>query len=165
MRLQIEGGTEIHQRHCRQFARFFSNRFFSKTLNKQITIRLKIVRKPEIKYGDECGHVEWMDNNRQPRRFTICINTPPRVSLKYIISTLAHEMVHVKQFVKNELIDLPSTDFNVSVFKNKKYNLNRVAYFDQPWEIEAFGRERGLTREYLEKVKLAKKLLKRPVDF
>jgi hypothetical protein len=74
-------------------------------------------------------------------------------------------MVHVKQFVKNELIDLPSTDFNVSVFKNKKYNLNRVAYFDQPWEIEAFGRERGLTREYLEKVKLAKKLLKRPVDF
>jgi hypothetical protein len=165
MRLQIDGGTEIHRRHCRQFARFFSNRFFSKDLNKQITIRLKIVRKLEIKYGDECGHVEWMDNNRQPRRFTICINTPPRVSLKYIISTLAHEMVHVKQFVKNELIDLPSTDFNVSVFKNKKYNLNRVAYFDQPWEIEAFGRERGLTREYLEKVKLAKKLLKRPVDF
>ena len=165
MRLQIEGGTEIHQRHCRQFARFFCNRFFSKELHKQITVKLKLVKKQHIDYNDECAHVEWMDNNRQPRKFTILINMPSKPSLKYIISTLAHEMVHVKQFVKNELIDLPSTNYNVSMFKNKKYNLNRVSYYDQPWEIEAFGRERGLTKEYFEKVKLAKKLFKSPVDF
>ena len=165
MKLQIEGGTEIHRKHCRQFARFFSNRFFSKDLNKQISVKLKIIRKSVINYEDDCANMEWMDNNRQPRRFVINIYVPPKVSLRYIIGTLAHEMVHVKQFVRNELIDLPSTDYNVSVFKNKKYNLNRVAYYDQPWEIEAFGRERGLTREYFEKVKLAKKLLKRPVDF
>jgi hypothetical protein len=165
MRLQIEGGTKTHQKHCRQFIRFFSNRFFSKELNKQISVKLKFTRKSVISYEDECAYVQWMDNNRQPRKFVININVPSRVSLRYIISTLAHEMVHVKQFVKNELIDLPSTDFNVSVFKNKKYNLNRVSYFDQPWEIEAYGREHGLTREYLEKVKLARKLLKRPVDF
>lgn len=164
MRLQIEGGTEVHRRHCRQFARFFSNRFFSKDLNKQILVKLKLTKK-DIGYDDDCANVEWMDNNRQPRKFVINIYTPPNPSLRYIISTLAHEMVHVKQFVRNELIDLPSTNYNVSVFKNKKYNLNRVAYYDQPWEIEAFGRERGLTREYFEKVKLAKKLLKRPVDF
>ncbi|NDA95740.1 MAG: hypothetical protein EBY03_06370 [Actinobacteria bacterium] len=164
MRLQIEGGTEVHRRHCRQFARFFSNRFFSKDLNKQILVKLKLTKK-DIGYDDDCAYVEWMDNNRQPRKFVINIYTTSNPSLRYIISTLAHEMVHVKQFVKNELIDLPSTNYNVSVFKNKKYNLNRVAYYDQPWEIEAFGRERGLTREYFEKVKLAKKLLKRPVDF
>lgn len=165
MKLHIEGGTKIHQKHCRQFARFFSNRFFSKDLNKQISVKLKFIKKDIILYEDDCAYMEWMDNNRQPRKFVISIHTPPNVSLRYIISTLAHEMVHVKQFVKNELIDLPSTNYNVSVFKNKKYNLNRVAYYDQPWEIEAFGRERGLTREYFEKVKLAKKLLKRPVDF
>jgi hypothetical protein len=165
MRLQIEGGTKIHQKHCRQFARFFSNRFFSKDLSKQITVKLKLIRKSNIGYNEECAHVEWVDNNRQPRKFLIYISVPPRPSLKYIISTLAHEMVHVKQFVKNELVDLPSTDYNVSVFKNKKYNLNRVSYYDQPWEIEAFGRERGLTKEYLEMVKLAKKLFKSPVDF
>ena len=165
MKLHIEGGTKIHQKHCRQFARFFSNRFFSKDLNKQISVKLKFIKKDIILYEDDCAYMEWMDNNRQPRKFVISIHTPPNVSLRYIISTLAHEMVHVKQFVKNELIDLPSTNYNVSVFKNKQYNLNRVAYYDQPWEIEAFGRERGLTREYFEKVKLAKKLLKRPVDF
>lgn len=165
MRLQIRGGSIIHRKHCKQFARFFSNRFFSKDLSKQISVTLKFVKKNEVGYEDDCANVEWMDNNRQPRRFVINIYTPPKVSLRYIISTLAHEMVHVKQFVKNELIDLPSTDYNVSVFKNKKYNLNRVGYYDQPWEIEAYGRERGLTREYFEKVKLAKKLLKHPVDF
>lgn len=165
MKLQIEGGTKLHQKHCRQFVRFFSNRFFSKDLNKQISVKLKFVKKSLIAYEDDCANVEWMDNNRQPRKFVINIYTPPKVTLRYIISTLAHEMVHVKQFVKNELIDLPSTDYNVSVFKNKKYNINKVSYYDQPWEIEAYGRERGLTREYLEKVKLAKKLLKRPVDF
>lgn len=165
MRLQIEGGSNIHHKHCRQFARFFSNRFFTKDLNKQINIKLKLVKKPVINYEDDCANVEWMDNNRQPRKFVMNIFIPPKVSLRYIISALAHEMVHVKQFVKNELIDLPSTDFNVSVYKNKKYNINKVSYYDQPWEIEAYGRERGLTREYFEKVKLAKKLLKRPVDF
>lgn len=165
MRLHIEGGTQVHQRHCRQFVRFFSNRFFSKELNKQINVKLKFIKKPVINYEDDCACVEWMDNNRQPRKFVISINIPSKVSLRYIISALAHEMVHVKQFVKNELIDLPSTNFNVSVFKNKKYNINKVSYYDQPWEIEAYGRERGLTREYFERVKLAKKLLKRPVDF
>ena len=165
MRLLIEGGTKTHRKHCRQFTRFFSNRFFSKELNKQISVKLKFIKKAEIAYGDECACMEWMDNNRQPRRFTIYIYTPPKVSLKYIVSTLAHEMVHVKQYVRNELVDLSSTDFNSSVFKNKRYNLNRVDYYDQPWEIEAFGRERGLTKEYLERVKLAKKLLRHPVDF
>jgi len=166
MRLQINGGTETHQRHCRQFARFFCNRFFTKDLNKQIRVKLNLVKKPSLGYNEECAHVQWMDNNRYPRRFVINIFTPPKnVKLRYIISTLAHEMVHIKQFVKNELIDLPSTNFNVSVFKNKKYNLNRVSYYDQPWEIEAFGRERGLTKEYFEKVNLAKKLFGSPVDF
>lgn len=164
MRLQIHGGTKTHQKHCRQFIRFFSNRFFTKDLNKQISVRLKFVKK-NVEYGEDCAYVEWMDSNRQPRKFVISIHVPQKASLKYIISTLAHEMVHVKQFAKNELVDLPSTNFSVSVFKNKKYNINRVSYYDQPWEIEAYGRERGLTREYLERVKLAKKLLNRPVDF
>ena len=127
MRLQIEGGSQLHRRHCRQFARFFSSRFFSKDLSKQISVKLKFIKKSHIAYEDDCACVEWMDNNRQPRKFVININVPPKVSLRYIISSLAHEMVHIKQFVKNELIDLPSTDYKISVFKNKKYNINSVS--------------------------------------
>lgn len=166
MRLHIKGGSQVHQKHCRQFARFFSKKFFTKELNKQITIRLKLTPKANIQFGDECAYVQWVDSSRHPRKFAININIPQTgASLKYVIGSLAHEMVHVKQFVKNELVDLPSTDYNVSLFKNKRYNLNRIAYYDQPWEIEAFGRERGLMGEYLETVNLTKRILVSPVDF
>jgi hypothetical protein len=165
MRLQICGASKNHQKHCRQFARLFSSKFFSKELSKQITIKLKFEKRKKIRYNDLCAEVEWMDNPRQPRKFNVTIFVESKPNLLYVVSSLAHELVHVKQYVKNELVDLVSTDFNVAIFKNKKYNLNKISYFDQPWEIEAFGRTPGLTREYFERVKIAGKILKQPVDF
>ena len=46
------------------------------------------------------------------------------------LSTLAHEIVHVKQFARNEL------DFQLTQWKSKN-NLGDVDYWDQPWEKEA----------------------------
>lgn len=165
MRLQIDGGSQFHHRHCRNFIRMFSKKFLSKELSKQILIKLIFKRKKLIGYGEDQAEVEWVDSSRHPRRFkmTIYINKSP--SLLYIISSLAHEMVHVKQYVKNELIDLSSTDFNVSVYKNKRFNSNKVPYSEQPWEIEAYGRTPGLIIEYFEKANVAQKLLKYAVDF
>ena len=46
------------------------------------------------------------------------------------ISTLAHEMVHVKQFAKNEL------DPALTRWKSNRY-CETIDYWDQPWEKEA----------------------------
>lgn len=46
------------------------------------------------------------------------------------LSTLAHEMVHVKQFAKGEL------DSALTQWKSNKYCEN-IEYWDQPWEKEA----------------------------
>ena len=46
------------------------------------------------------------------------------------LSTLAHEMVHVKQFAKGEL------DSALTQWKSNKYCGN-IDYWDQPWEKEA----------------------------
>ena len=46
------------------------------------------------------------------------------------LSTLAHEMVHVKQFAKGEL------DSALTQWKSNKYCEN-IDYWDQPWEKEA----------------------------
>ena len=146
--------------YVKRAALFYAENLLSKKLMDNIYVQIKFNDKIDV-YG--YASVEEYNDSGKPREFLIELN--PGIGARDILETLAHEMVHVKQFVKNELIDLPSTVFIVSVFKNMKYNLNRVAYFDQPWEIEAFGRERGLTKEYFEKVKLAKKLLKSPVDF
>jgi hypothetical protein len=74
-------------------------------------------------------------------------------------------MVHVKQYAKNQLIDLESTDYTVSIYNKKKYNTARVPYFEQPWEIEAYGRTPGLTRDYFDTVKLTRKVIPHPVDY
>ena len=46
------------------------------------------------------------------------------------LSTLAHEMVHVKQFANSEL------DPCMSRWKSNRY-VDHIAYWDQPWEKEA----------------------------
>lgn len=62
---------------------------------------------------------------------------------KTLISTLAHEMVHVKQFVNGELgYQKNLYKWNGIVFP-KDYD-----YYDAPWEIEAYGREVGLSYKF-----------------
>lgn len=165
MRLKTQGGPKLHHKHCRQFIRMFCQKFFTKEISKQIKINLTFEKKKSIGCDEPYAEVEWIDNPRQPRSFRINIFYVTRPTLLYTIASLAHEMVHVKQYVKNELIDLVSTDYNVSIYKNKKYNLSKVNYHDQPWEIEAYGRTPGLIREYFKKTKLPRKLLRHPVDF
>jgi hypothetical protein len=62
------------------------------------------------------------------------------------LEILAHEMVHFKQYLKKELIDLPGSNW---VLWNKSLHLasndpEAWIYWNSPWELEAFGRQQGL---------------------
>jgi hypothetical protein len=57
------------------------------------------------------------------------------------LSTLAHEMVHVKQFAKGEL------DSALTQWKSNKYCEN-IDYWDQPWEKEARRLQNKLVLEF-----------------
>jgi hypothetical protein len=61
-------------------------------------------------------------------------------SLRRMLETVAHEMVHVKQYARKELVD---QDMDGVCFLGKKINPD-VEYWDKPYEIEAHGREVGL---------------------
>lgn len=72
--------------------------------------------------------------------FEIRINSS--LNKRSLMETLAHELVHVKQYAKGEMYqNKPS---NQIIFQNRTYNLNEMDYWDFPWEIEAHGRETGL---------------------
>ena len=64
-----------------------------------------------------------------------------------ILKTLGHELVHVKQYVRGEL----STDRNGLLrYNGVHYDpQNLLEYFDLPYEIEAYGREKGLLIGFL----------------
>jgi hypothetical protein len=55
---------------------------------------------------------------------------------------LAHEMIHVKQYAKGELKDYLRV--NKSKWKGQIIDPEEVDYWDQPWEIEAHEKEKGL---------------------
>lgn len=62
------------------------------------------------------------------------------------LELLAHEMVHLRQYVTGELVD----DFvtGLVIWKGVAYDApadaSSWAYWNSPWELEAFGRQRGL---------------------
>jgi hypothetical protein len=70
------------------------------------------------------------------RYFTIAIE--PDQDIKEFITTLLHEMVHVKQYVKKELKD--------SYWKGEYFN---GPYTDAPWEIDAYELEQTLLEGFL----------------
>ncbi len=47
------------------------------------------------------------------------------------MKTLAHELVHVRQYVRNELND------EMNTWKGRKVDSDAIDYDDQPWEVEA----------------------------
>ena len=69
----------------------------------------------------------------------------PKMSLKDIGLTLAHEMVHVRQLAKGIL----KMQNGVNFWQGKKYS-KRTKYLDQPWEKDAFSRQEIVFRKAVE---------------
>jgi len=93
------------------------------------------------------GYCTWEDQPKKPRDFSIELDATQ--SATRALQTLAHEMVHVKQFATGELED----------FCRKprqwlgKPMVEEISYQDEPWEIEAYDREDGIYRAFKESEK------------
>lgn len=67
----------------------------------------------------------------------------PRLAIKAMINTLAHEMVHAEQYHQGRLVQKNGTRFwNGEACNNKGSTYAR--YRAQPWEVEAFSRQNEL---------------------
>ena len=86
------------------------------------------------------GYCLELDDNR-----TFEIEVDRNMRLRKLLETIAHEMVHVKQYARRELHPVHET------WCGKTYNPKKVSYWDLPWEIEAHGREVGLFVRWCEK--------------
>ena len=103
-----------------------------------------------IKLYDElnvAGYCERYDDEAIPY-YVIGLDISEQEDEEDPLSVLAHEMVHVRQYVTNELIDKGT----YCIWRGKKYTEfepNSDDYFFSPWEVEAFGMQVGLYRLYL----------------
>ena len=92
--------------------------------------------------GDAVGYCMQEDTNRM---FTIDVQKD--LSLRDFITTICHEMVHVKQYARNEM-DCYGRKWKTKVISDK------VGYYDLPWEKEAYRLQDKLAQEVWDEWKL-----------
>jgi len=134
----------------------------STRLRNNLTINLHL--KHHVEDGE--AMISEFTNPNKPREFKVIIDQHRAEKDDFdrtltdtewghaVLRILAHELVHVKQYVMGEL--KPSNNgfvYNKTFYSPKSFD----EYFDQPFEIEAYGREKGLLFSFLERWKAIEK--------
>jgi len=150
MLLSIEGTGKRNAAALEKAIRFFAEQLLHPRTIPNITIDLEIERNLDV-HGECISE----DDHKNPRYFTIRLKAQ---KLDEMIRTLAHEMVHVKQYAKNELgkeFALPRGGKGLKIvtrWQGEFWNPKKKedSYWDAPWEVEAYGREVGLFYKWVE---------------
>ncbi len=150
MQVTLRGGTTEQKRYAKSIALFAGEKLMSKRLFNKLELRIQLIPNL-IKKEGIFGDCIWEDEEDWPKEFTMRVDTSPK--LRTMLETVAHEMVHVKQYARNELRELTSQKRHR--FRGEYYD-HDMDYYDEPWEIEAHGREVGLFVRWAEKNKLSK---------
>ena len=143
MRLSIVGcpDKKKFRPFVKRAAEFYAQELISKKMRENLFKRIK------FEYGlDVLGYaqIDEYNDSGKPREFLIEINAG--LSAADILKCIAHEMVHVKQYVYGET--------NETLTRWKGSLITESDYWTEPWEIEAYGRECGLFTKFAVKEKL-----------
>ena len=125
-------------------ANSYADKLLSPQLSKNITVKVRIRERGQINAGGFCEMDE--DTNISPRCFNIDIGRTKKKI--HMFSVLAHEMGHLKQMAKGEMKDKYVKSRYVTVWRGDWYE-DDVNYWDQPWELEAYGLENSLVAKFL----------------
>jgi hypothetical protein len=103
-----------------------------KRLADRCLVEITFVKDLKANFGHE-GNVIWEDDDYRPREFSMELD--PDLNDRSLLRAIVHEMVHVKQYAKDELRQLHTKPYYR--FKGKYYPWG-MAYADRPWEKEAY---------------------------
>jgi hypothetical protein len=115
------------KKQYQQALTFYASKLFTPQLNKNIEVRVRFCN-----FEDNLKGIAIVDDynaSGKPRSFTIEVNR--NESQSEILKTLAHELVHCRQYAQSELNE------EMTVWHGKKINSDEMPYEEQPWEIEA----------------------------
>ena len=92
-----------------------------------------------------------MDAYHRPRHFLIELHSG--LDRYEFISTLMHELVHVKQFVLKHKVTksycFRNSGYDKQLWHGKVIDPS-TPYHDEPWEIEAYTTEGDLTKQFIQ---------------
>ena len=134
---------ERFNEYVQRASQFYAEQLFPKQLLRHIVVSIKF-----NKHLDAFGYSSIEKRNTKGAAREFLIELHPYISGKEILKTLAHEFVHVKQYVYEELNE------EQTQWQGKSFDSDAVDYFELPWEIEAYGREAGLWNNFAKKESL-----------
>ncbi len=117
------GGNEKQRKLVTDVAYWCVNRLMPRMKKLEIEIQINNLKDRAV------GYCMMQDDNR-----TFELEVDKKLGVEEMIVTVCHEMVHVKQYARNEL--------------GINDNHDNEDYFDLPYEKEAYGLQETLLEEY-----------------
>ena len=139
MIISITGGSAKLKDLAESMIRYAADLLMDKKLIKKLTVDLEFSR---TLYKDDAmlAEIDFDDRLKKPKEFTITVDST--VPMRRIMESIAHEMIHLKQYATGEMQDTDRSE--VVKWKGLDINLQQWEYWDRPWEIEAHGKELGI---------------------
>jgi hypothetical protein len=139
-------GKVEHKRYLKRYAKDILYHFFKDRIKRTVPITIKVVDYLDGDWG-------WCYGTRSEVTIELARavkgkkNRKRRTRRDQLIETLAHELIHAKQFIRGEI-----NQRNL-VWRGQRgpYDCRRLAYRKTPWEKEAFGQEKELKQIYWDK--------------
>lgn len=153
----------------KKYSYFCLSRFVPNSILKNSIITVKVIDHNDIEDEKESRELReisaWMiyDGIFDGRKkFTVTLDkavvkkTAKKQITRYkeLLKYLGHELIHVKQYLNNEMFDYKD-GVNVRFMGGHYTNTDELdwSYWESPWEVEAYGRMEGLYQMFLKMLK------------
>ena len=145
---------QVEMSYLRTAAEFTLDKFISKYKQKRINVEVILVDDKRPSWGGECVYLGIEEDRKifEIRIQTSLVKKRAKkldTRMKDIVATLMHELIHVKQYVNNQLFDY--ADGKTVRYEGKVYKdtTDFVSYWESPWEIDAYGRTVGTYESFI----------------
>jgi hypothetical protein len=121
-------------------------KFYAEQLNiDHFKYKILVVNNKQLRRGQGFNGQVWQSDYRE-----MTIELDSYLPMIRLLTTLAHEMVHVKQMVRGQYQIIKARNGRVvTEWCGKRV---KAEYLSRPWELEAFKRENILVMKLYEKV-------------
>lgn len=118
--ISVKGGVKFERHVAEKCVAHMIQILMPKMRTLEIEVDIKNIE------GSAIGYCDMQDTNRE-----FVLEIQKGLTLKELVTTVCHEMVHVKQYARNEM------DESGKQWK-RCYVLEGTEYLDLPWEKEAY---------------------------
>ena len=140
---------------CRRAINFYASLLMSKRLSDSLELNVKFKNlKNKNDPNSPLATCYSLDVDSRPKYFEIEVDK--NMGMYRTMTAIAHEMVHMKQEATGAMYQY-TCNMNKVRYEKDVFDTEDIDYWDSPWEIEAYGRERGLYIRFQQHLKELKR--------